>query len=162
MSAYWIAFGTNYIGGTGDDQSDMAWRVPLIIQGIPALVLAVGVAFMPFSPRLLLNKDRDQEALANLARLRGLPQDHELVQIEYLEIKAEVIFEQEVFARTFPNLKTDSIWRREIAQYANIFRSKESFKRVAIAGLVMFFQQWSGIDSSRTAIPSPFLLCGQS
>lgn len=150
MSAYWIAFGTNYIGGTEEGQSNMAWRVPLIVQGVPAVVLVVGVLFMPFSPRLLLNKGRDEEALANLSRLRGLPSDHELVRIEFLEIKSEVMFEREVFAKAFPNLKTDSIWRRELAQYANIFRSKDSFKRVAIAGLVMFFQQWSGIDSSTT------------
>ncbi|KAK4899543.1 hypothetical protein LTR27_003276 [Elasticomyces elasticus] len=145
--AYWIAYGTNYIGGTGDEQSNMAWRLPLIIQGIPAVILCVGVWFMPFSPRLLMNKGRDEEALHNLSRLRGLPKDHELVQVEYLEIKAEVTFEQEIFAEQFPNLKADSIWTREMAQYANIFRTKDNFKRVAIGGLIMFFQQWSGIDS---------------
>ena len=127
----------------------MAWRTPLIIQGIPAVILSVGVWFMPFSPRLLMNKNREEEALRNLSRLRGLPEDHELVQTEFLEIKSEVVFERKVFARTFPNLKSDSIFRREIAQYANIFRTKDSFKRVAMAGLIMFFQQWSGIDSSR-------------
>ena len=149
LVAYWIAYGTNYIGGTGESQSDLAWRVPLIVQGLPAIVLACGVWFMPFSPRLLMNKGREEEALANLARLRSLPKEHELVQVEFLEIKAEVMFEREVFALNFPALKADSVWRREIAQYANIFRTKDSFKRVAMAGLIMFFQQWSGIDSSK-------------
>ena len=149
MVAYWIAYGTNYIGGTGDGQSNFAWRVPLIVQGMPAVVLAVGVWFMPFSPRLLLNKGKEEQALSNLSRLRGLPKDDELVQIEFLEIKSQVVFEREVFALAFPNIKTDSIFRRELAQYANIFRTKDSFKRVATAGLVMFFQQWSGIDSSK-------------
>jgi hypothetical protein len=37
-------------------------------------------------------------------------------------------------------------------QYSNIFRSRDNFKRVALASLVMFFQQWTGIDSSK-----PFL-----
>jgi MFS family permease len=152
MTAYWIGYGSNYIGGTGDSQSDMAWRLPLIIQGIPAVILAVGVWFMPFSPRLLVNKGREEEALKTLSRLRSLPEDGHLVQIEFLEIKSEAIFERNIFDKRFPNLSKQAggnVWLRELAQYTNIFRTKDSFKRVAIASLVMFFQQWSGIDSSR-------------
>ncbi|KFZ24739.1 hypothetical protein V502_00800 [Pseudogymnoascus sp. VKM F-4520 (FW-2644)] len=127
MTAYWIGYGSNYIGGTGKGQSDMAWRLPLIVQGVPAVILAIGVLLLlPFSPRMLVNKGRDEEALKVLSSLRGLATDHELVQIEYLEI---------------------NVWRREYAQYTNIFRTKDNFKRVAIAGLIMFFQQWSGIDA---------------
>jgi hypothetical protein len=138
----------------------------------------LGSWFMPFSPRWLMNNDREEEASRTLANLRNLPEDHELVRIELLEIKAEVIFERQVFAKQFPSLANGSsgILRREAAQYANIFRTKDSFKRVgrygskncaqrhpagwpafysdsnlsqvAIGSLVMFFQQWSGIDSS--------------
>jgi hypothetical protein len=36
----------------------------------------------------------------------------------------------------------------QIAQYANCFRTMDNFKRVCTAWLVMFFQQWSGIDAS--------------
>lgn len=68
-----------------------------------------------------------------------------------LEIKSEVMFERNAFAKRFPKVtqKTQSIFRREFAQYISIFRTKESFKRVAIGCLVMFFQQWSGIASSK-------------
>ncbi|KAF2161428.1 hypothetical protein M409DRAFT_69778 [Zasmidium cellare ATCC 36951] len=145
--AYWIAYGTNNSGGTGEGQSPMAWRVPLIIQGVPAVILCVGVWFLPFSPRLLMNKGREDEALATLSRLRALPRDHELVQVELHEIKAEVEFERQAFAKRFPNIQRNSVWRNELAQYTNIFQTKDSSKRVAIGGLVMFFQQWSGIDS---------------
>jgi hypothetical protein len=37
----------------------------------------------------------------------------------------------------------------QIAQYANCVRSMDNFKRVATAWLIMFFQQWSGIDASK-------------
>ena len=151
MLAYWAAFGSNYIGGTGDGQSDMAWRLPMIIQGLPAVILCIGLFFMPFSPRLLVNKGRDSEALRTLAYLRNLPEDHYLVQVEYLEIKSDFKFEKAIFDKRFPKLSKDvgnSVWRREFAQYSNIFRSKDNFKRVALASLVMFFQQWTGIDSS--------------
>lgn len=147
LLAYWIAYGTNSMSGDLDGQSEWAWRIPLIIQGVPAIVLAIGIWFMPFSPRWLMNKDREEEALKTLANLRNLPEDHELVQIELLEIKAEVLFERQAFAKQFPSLAngSSSLIRREAAQYANIFRSKDSFKRVAIGSLVMFFQQWSGM-----------------
>ncbi|THW40772.1 general substrate transporter [Aureobasidium pullulans] len=149
LLAYWIAYGTSHIGGTGEGQSQWAWRLPLIAQGVPAVILSIGVWFMPFSPRLLMNKGREEEALSTLANLRGLPKEHVLVQIEHLEIKSEVVFERRAFAKRFPSLGGDnqSIFKREIAQYTNIFRSKDSFKRVALGSLVMFFQQWTGIDS---------------
>ena len=151
MIAYWIGYGTNYIGGTGAGQSDWAWRLPLIIQGLPAIVLALGVIFLlPYSPRMLINKGREEEAWATLSSLRNLPVTDELVQIEFLEIKSEVLFERRAFDERFPHLAAaagGSIWRREFAQYTNIFRTKDNFKRVAIAGLIMFFQQWSGIDA---------------
>lgn len=152
MIAYWICYGTNYIGGTGDNQSDMAWRLPLIIQGIPAVILAVGVWFLPYSPRLLVNCGRDDEALHTLSLLRRLPVNSNLVQIEYLEIKTQSMFEARNLEKKFPNLSSksrSSRLLREILGYSLIFRSKDAFKRVALGGLVMFFQQWSGIDSSK-------------
>jgi hypothetical protein len=125
----------------------------MIIQGIPAVVLCIGLFFMPFSPRLLVNKGKEQEALKTLSYLRNLPEDHYLVQVEFLEIKADAEFERAIFDKRSPELSKaagNSVWRREFAQYSNIFRSKDNFKRVALASLVMFFQQWTGIDSSKS------------
>lgn len=126
----------------------------MIIQGIPAIILCAGLFWMPFSPRLLVNKGRDEEAIKTLSYLRNLPRDHPLVQVEYLEIKADSEFEKAIFDKRFPSLAAstgNSVWRREFAQYTNIFRTKDSFKRVALACLVMFFQQWTGIDASKYA-----------
>jgi hypothetical protein len=153
MSSFWIGYGSNYIGGTGSTQSNLAWRLPTIIQGIPAICLAIGIWIMPYSPRWLVKAGKDEKAIKTLSFLRNLPVDDELVQIEYLEIKAEALFEKRAFAQAFPNLaakEEGSVWIREVAQYANCFRTKDNFKRVATAWLVMFFQQWSGIDASET------------
>ncbi|KAF7555418.1 hypothetical protein G7046_g6568 [Stylonectria norvegica] len=150
MLSFWIGYASNYIGGYGDEQSDLAWRLPSIIQGIPAVLLAFGIWWLPFSPRWLVKQGRDQEALSTLAYLRKLPEDHELVQVEYMEIKAECLFEQRAFAKTFPNLaakEKGNVWVREFAQYYNIVRTWDNFKRVSTAWLVMFWQQWSGIDA---------------
>lgn len=41
---------------------------------------------------------------------------------------------------------------REVAGYITLFRSRDNIKRVWTAWLVMFWQQWTGIDSSRPAL----------
>jgi hypothetical protein len=141
----------------------MAWRLPSIIQGIPAALLAVGIWWLPFSPRWLVKKGRDQEALKTLAYLRNLPTEHELVQVEYKEIKAEALFEQRNFAIHFPNLaarEKKSVWTREFAQYYQIVRTWDNFHRVSTAWIVMYLQQWSGIDAIIYYAANVFLSLG--
>jgi MFS family permease len=157
MLSFWIGYGANYIGGIGETQKNLAWQLPSIIQGIPAAILACGIWWLPFSPRWLVKKGRDEEALNTIASLRKLPIDHELVQVEFKEIKAEAIFEQRNFEKHFPNLAAKeggSAWTREFAQYYQIVRTWDNFKRVAMGWLIMFFQQWSG-----KCILSSFFVC---
>ncbi|CZR61521.1 probable MFS quinate transporter [Phialocephala subalpina] len=165
MLSFWVGYASNYIGGTGDDQSNLAWRLPSIIQSIPAIALFFGIWFMPFSPRWLVKAGRDDEAKSTIAWLRKLPLEHELVQIEYLEIKAESLFEERAFQRSFPNLAAKeqrSVWVHEFAQYVNCVRTMDNFKRVCTAWLVMFFQQWSGIDAIIYYAPQVFVSLGLS
>jgi MFS family permease len=152
MSSFWVGYGSNYIGGTGETQSNIAWRLPSIIQGIPAILLACGIWWMPFSPRWLVQVGRDEEAKSTLAWMRKIPLDDIQVQIEYLEIKAEALFEERAFATAYPKLaerEKKSLVMHHIAQYANCFRTRDNLKRVCTAWLIMFFQQWSGIDASK-------------
>ncbi|CAI6338046.1 unnamed protein product [Periconia digitata] len=163
MLSFWIGYGSNFIGGIGEGQSNLAWMLPSIVQGIPAAILAIGIWWLPFSPRWLVKKGRDEEALKTLASLRKLPTDHEFVQSEYKEIKAEALFEQRNFAKHFPNLaakESGSLLAREFAQYYQIVRTWDNFKRVSTAWLVMFFQQWSGIDAIIYYASSVFLSLG--
>ncbi|KAI0041709.1 general substrate transporter [Auriscalpium vulgare] len=159
MVSFWIDYGTNYIGGTGATQSEAAWRIPIALQLAPAIILGAGILFMPFSPRWLVNNGRDDEALQVLSRARQLPVDHELVQIEFLEIKAQYLFETEISAVRFPQYQ-DGSWssgfKLGMHQYLSLLTTRTLFYRVAVASLVMFFQQWTGINAILYYAPSIF------
>lgn len=151
MISFWVNYGTNYIGGTTlETQSNAAWLVPICLQLIPAAVLLVGMIWMPFSPRWLVHHGRETEARRILAQLRDLSEDHELIELEFLEIKAQSLFEKRSLAEAFPHLQEQTAWNTFKLQFVAIgalFKTKAMFKRVIVATVTMFFQQWSGINA---------------
>ncbi|KAL2261732.1 hypothetical protein VTK26DRAFT_3500 [Humicola hyalothermophila] len=166
MISFWIDYGTNYIGGTTlETQSDAAWLLPICLQLAPAIILFVGMIFMPFSPRWLIHHNREEEARKVLSNLRGLPEDHELVQLEFLEIKAQSLFEKRTVAELFPGLREQTAWNTFKLQFVSIkklFQTKAMFKRVIVATVTMFFQQWTGINAVLYYAPFIFKQLGLS
>jgi len=163
MVSFWIDYGTNYIGGTGETQREAAWRIPLALQLVPAVILGVGILFMPFSPRWLVNQERDDEALVVLSNARELPPDHGRVRIEFLEIRAQYIFEKEVSQARFPQYQDGSFvsnFKLGFHDYLSLFINPGLFKRVAIGTLTMFFQQWTGVNAVLYYAPNIFQSLG--
>lgn len=164
MVSFWIDYGTNYIGGVDlGFQKDAAWLVPICLQLFPAIILFVGMIFMPFSPRWLVHHGREAEARKILASLRGLSADHELVEIEFLEIKAQSQFEKRTVAEHFPHLSELTAWNTFKLQFVaikSLFQTKAMFKRVIVACVTMFFQQWTGINAVLYYAPSIFKQLG--
>lgn len=161
MISFWIDYGTNfiYIGGTGT-QSDAAWLTPICLQIAPALVLFFGMLFMPFSPRWLVHHGREDDARHVLARLRALPADHELVELEFLEIKAQSLFEKRTVAEKFPHLREQTAWNTFKLQFVaikSLFQTRAMFKRVIVACVTMAFQQWTGINVGCRWTPSSLI-----
>lgn len=93
----------NNIGGTGPSQSDAAWLVPLCLQLIPGIALGIGMIFMPFSPRWLVHHGREAETRKVLSSLRDLDQEHPLIELEFLKIKAHSVFEKRSTAEKWPH-----------------------------------------------------------
>lgn len=60
----WLTFGMVYFPG----QSSWAWRTPTLVQGFGPIILAIGVWFVPESPRWLMRNGRETEAHAILAK----------------------------------------------------------------------------------------------
>lgn len=155
MISYWITYGTNFIGGTGDTQSDASWLVPITIQIVPALILAIGIMFMPQSPRWLMDQGREDECLQIIAGLRRQSVDSDLVCFEYLELKAQKEFETRVSQHDHPNLQDSSAKSRfllGVAGYKSLISNTSNFRRVSVAVLIMTFQQWTGINFSEFII----------
>ncbi|KAJ4371000.1 hypothetical protein N0V86_008694 [Didymella sp. IMI 355093] len=163
MVSFWINYGTNYIGGTGENQSNAAWLVPICIQLVPAAILFFGMLWMPFSPRWLVHHGREEEARRTLASLRELPEDHELIELEFLEIKAQSMFEKRSIAEKFPHLAeltASNTFKLQFVAIGALFKTKAMFRRVIVATVTMFFQQWTGINAILYYAPSIFSQLG--
>ena len=107
--------------------------MPICLQLAPALLLLVGMIFMPFSPRWLIHHGREAEARRNLANLRGLPEDHELVELEFLEIKAQSLFEKRTVAEKFPHLREQTAgntFKLQFVAIGSLFKTKAMLRRV--------------------------------
>jgi len=94
----------------------------------------------------LVHHNREAEARKTLASLRNLSQDHDLIELEFLEIKAQSMFEKRSTAEHFPHLSDGSAWSTVKLQFvaaASLFKSKAMLRRVALATITMFFQQWT-------------------
>lgn len=149
MISYWFTYGTNYIGGTGAAQSRTAWLIPITVQILPALMLAIGIFFLPESPRWLINVGREQESLKVIADLRRLPENDLLVQLEFLEVKAQKLFEDRVSAHDHPDLQDgsrSSNFKLGVAQYKSLVTNPANLRRTIVAVVTMLFQQWCGIN----------------
>jgi len=104
---------------------------------------------MPFTPRWLVHHNREADARKTLALLRGMPEEHELVELEFLEIRAQSMFEKRTVEHNFPHLKELTAWNTVKLQFVaigSLFKTMPMFKRVIVATVTMFFQQWTGMS----------------
>ena len=148
--SFWVDYGTNNIGGTGPSQSDAAWLLPVCLQLIPGLILGIGIIFMPFSPRWLVHHGREAEARRVLSSLRNLPQEHKLIELEFLEIKAQSMFEKRNIAKKWPHLvelTAANTFKLQFVAIGSLFATKAMFRRVIVATVTMFCQQFTGINA---------------
>ena len=155
MVSFWVNYGTNNIKGKWNSQSDASWLVPICLQLVPAIALGIGMIFMPFSPRWLIHHNREPEARRVLSNLRNLDQDHELIELEFLEIKAQSVFEKRSTAEQWPHLAELTAWntfKLQCVAIGSLFKTKAMFHRVVSATVTMFFQQATGINAGRYTV----------
>jgi hypothetical protein len=110
---------------------------------VPALILAAGIPFLPYSPRWLAARGRDEQSLAALAKLRNLPPTDERVLHEWCDILSEAAYRKELSAERYPKLQNESYSSRiklHALNYIDCFR-RGCWKRTHVGIGLMFFQR---------------------
>jgi MFS family permease len=178
--AFWLDYGMQYVGGTtcnpeGIDnpylpdgsynaaqnhghtclgQKTISWRLPLALQIIFAWILFFGMFFFPFSPRWLMAKHREEEAVVALSKLRRLSPADPLLKAEILEIKAAVLFDEE------SDHEAIRVGGR-LAPWKALF-APNMFKRLVLGCGTMICQQFTGINAVLYYAPQIFASFGFS
>lgn len=120
--AAWITFGTFNI------PSNWSWRIPSLLQTIPAIVQMIGVWTLPESPRWLISKGKSEEAKAMLVKYHANgDEDNEFVKLEYIEMKNVIELE----------MANETTWKTLVATPGNR-------RRMMILVCLGLFSQWSG------------------
>lgn len=120
-----------------DEADPQCWRPMFYVGVIPALILLVGMIFMPESPRWLFANGSDEEAMKVLVKTEG--KDAENVATS---IKGEILKDK---ANT-------SSWK-------DLFRKEWKYPLIIAVG-IMFIQQFVGINTVMYYSPKIFQMAG--
>jgi SP family sugar:H+ symporter-like MFS transporter len=90
------------------------WMIPVGFQLFIGLVIAVGILFLPESPRLLLGRGNVEAASRSIATLNAVPIDHPLVHEEIAELEALLAVEEQAGKGRWIDLLSTKhqLWKR--------------------------------------------------
>ncbi len=130
MLASIVVYGTQGRSDTG------AYRIPIAIQFIWAMILGGGLILLPDSPRYFVKKGRIADAAASLERLRGQPRESEYIQVEHAEIVANEEYERQLIPssswfQSWANCFTGGLWS-----------PKSNLRRTILGTSLQMMQQW--------------------
>ncbi|KAH7120225.1 putative sugar transporter [Dactylonectria estremocensis] len=124
LSAAWITYGTFRIN------SEWAWRIPSLLQGLSSIVQILLCWLVEESPRWLMSKDRDEEARKLITKYHANGDDSDaIINLEMDEIRTALTLETHAANTT---------------SYMSFFQTKGNIHRFFIILCVGFFSQWSG------------------
>ncbi|PLB49121.1 putative MFS monosaccharide transporter [Aspergillus steynii IBT 23096] len=116
--------------GTEDHPDTSSWRIPMGITYLWALILGVGMAFFPESPRYDYRHGHVPRAIRTLSNLYGVPPHHRALALEFNEIREKFEHEQSMGPIT---------WVR-------LFRAPRMAYRVAVGVALQALQQLTGAN----------------
>ncbi|KAH7107183.1 hexose transporter [Auriculariales sp. MPI-PUGE-AT-0066] len=116
--------------GTFRINNTWSWRIPSLLQGLPSVLQVFLIFLVPESPRWLIAKGRDEEAIRTLAKYHADGDvNSPLVQFEYNEIKEALRLEEEA---------------QQAVSYLSLFSTAGNLRRMRVIIAIGFFSQWSG------------------
>ncbi|EPS25264.1 hypothetical protein PDE_00197 [Penicillium oxalicum 114-2] len=116
--------------GTESMTTTASWRIPMGITYLWALILGLGMAFFPESPRYDYRHGKVDKAIGTLSKIYGVPRNHRALHIEFEEIKQK--YDEEV--------------RNGQASWIQMFRAPTMSRRVAIGVTLQALQQLTGAN----------------
>ncbi|KAF2634513.1 general substrate transporter [Massarina eburnea CBS 473.64] len=112
----------------------MAYRIPIGIQFVWAVILGVGLFYLPESPRYYVKKNRLDDAAKALSRLRGQPVHSDFVKDELAELVANYRYELLLMQSSWKDCFTGG-WKQE-----------GNLRRVVLGMTLQMMQQWTGVN----------------
>ena len=85
---------------TQDRDDTGSYRIPIAVQFLWAIILAIGLFILPESPRYFVKKGKLESAAKALSRVRGQPIDSDFIQDELAEIIANHEYELQIIPQT--------------------------------------------------------------
>ncbi|KAK9241721.1 general substrate transporter [Lipomyces tetrasporus] len=129
-----IDYGTQNYTDTG------SYRIPIALQMAWALILGIGLFFLPESPRYFVKTDRLDKAAEVLSRLRGQPRDSDYIQQELAEIVANNEYELQLT----PQGNYFESW---IACFrGGLWNRSSNLRRTILGTSMQMMQQFTGIN----------------
>jgi MFS family permease len=146
MLAYFASWGSSlHI----DPTSKGSWLVPTSLHIMFAGIILSLSFFNYESPRYLIKCGKVQEAVQNLARVRQLPQDNQLIRAEIAGIQYQLAEEQEA-----------TMGQGALGYLKEMFLMPNNLYRIYIGLGSQLLSQWSGAGSITLYAPDFFALLG--
>lgn len=137
-----IGFFINYDASTALPATREQYRLVIAIPLIPVGLALIASFFLSDTPRWLASRDRSEESVAVLARLRGSENPQEDVSDEHHEILAQIQFRQLVVKHA-----------SALAIFKEILASKSYLSRFLLGATMQTVAQWSGGNGITYYIP---------
>lgn len=120
-----------------DESNPYSWRWMFYVGIFPAIVLFVGMLFLPETPRFLMGKGKEEEGIKVLKKVES----PELVEASIKEIKEEIALD------------------KKSASFGEIFTKTWRIPLFIAIG-IMFIQQFVGINTIIYYAPTVFIIAG--
>ncbi|KAF6218010.1 hypothetical protein HO133_006422 [Letharia lupina] len=139
-----------------------SYRIPIAVQFLWAIILAIGLFILPESPRYFVKKGKLESAALALSKVRGQPIDSDFIQDELAEIIANHEYELQII----PQTTWLGSWTNCFS--GNITNGNSNIRRTVVGILMQMMQQLTGINfifyfgtvffTSLGTIKNPFLI----
>ncbi|TID23630.1 monosaccharide transporter [Venturia nashicola] len=126
--------------GTQDRRNTGSYRIPIALQMLWALILAIGLFLLPESPRYFVKRGRLDKAAIALGKIRGQAQDSDYIQQELAEIVANHEYELQVI----PQGSYINSWMNCFR--GSLFVSSSNLRRTILGTSLQMMQQWTGVN----------------